>query len=46
MTIQDREIAKELKRRLSEVVNLLDFLVFGLRAQREAMPMNILILMF
>jgi len=36
MTQQDREIAKELKRRLFEVVNLLDFRVFGSRARGDA----------
>ena len=36
MTRQDREIAKELKERLSEVVNLLDFRVFGSRARGDA----------
>ncbi len=36
MTPKDREIAKELKRRLSEVVHLLDFRVFGSRARGDA----------
>jgi len=35
MTQQDREIAKELKRRLLEVVNLLDFRFFGSRGARR-----------
>ena len=36
MTQQDREIAKELKNKLSEVVHLLDFRVFGSRARGDA----------
>ena len=36
MTRQDREIAKELKNKLSEVVHLLDFRVFGSRARGDA----------
>ncbi|MBI5043951.1 MAG: nucleotidyltransferase domain-containing protein [Nitrospirae bacterium] len=33
---KDYEIAKELKKRLSEVVNLIDFRIFGSRARGEA----------
>ena len=36
MTPKDREIAKELKKRLSKVVHLLDFRVFGSRARGDA----------
>lgn len=36
MKTQDYEIAKELKRKISEVVNLLDFRVFGSRARGDA----------
>lgn len=36
MNPKDYEIAKELKKRLSEVVNLIDFKVFGSRARGEA----------
>jgi predicted nucleotidyltransferase len=36
MTSKDYEIAKELKKRLSEVVELIDFRVFGSRARGEA----------
>jgi len=36
MKDRDRKIAEELKRRLSEVVTLLDFRVFGSRARGEA----------
>ena len=36
MTPKDYEIAKELKRRLSEVVNLIDFRIFGSRARGDA----------
>ena len=36
MTQQDREIAKELKNKLSEVVHLLDFRIFGSRARGDA----------
>ncbi len=36
MTPKDREIAKELKNKLSEVVHLLDFRVFGSRARGDA----------
>lgn len=33
---KDREIARELKRRISEVVSLVDFKVFGSRARGDA----------
>lgn len=33
MTEKDREIAQQLKRKLSEVVSLVDFKVYGLRAR-------------
>lgn len=36
MNPKDYEIAKDLKKRLSEVVNLIDFKVFGSRARGEA----------
>ena len=36
MKLNDREIAKELKERLSKIVNLLDFRVFGSRARGDA----------
>ena len=36
MTKKDYEIAKELKNKLSEVVNLLDFRIFGSRARGDA----------
>lgn len=36
MQQKDYEIAKELKKRLSEVVNLIDFRIFGSRARGEA----------
>lgn len=36
MQQKDYETAKELKKRLSEVVNLIDFKVFGSRARGEA----------
>lgn len=36
MKQKDYEIAKDLKKRLSEVVNLIDFKVFGSRARGEA----------
>jgi len=36
MKPEDYEIAKELKRRLSEVVDLVDFRIFGSRAQGNA----------
>ena len=36
MKAEDREIAEELKRRMSEVVPLLDFRVFGSRARGES----------
>ncbi len=36
MNPKDYEIAKDLKKRLSEVVNLIDFRVFGSRARGEA----------
>ena len=36
MKPEDREIAKELKSRLSEVVRLIDFKVFGSRARGDA----------
>ncbi|MBI5181212.1 MAG: nucleotidyltransferase domain-containing protein, partial [Nitrospirae bacterium] len=36
MKQKDYEIAKELKKRLSEVVNLIDFRIFGSRARGEA----------
>lgn len=36
MKQKDYEIAKELKKRLSDVVNLIDFKVFGSRARGEA----------
>ena len=37
MKPKDYEIAKELKKRLSEVVDLIDFRVFGSRARKEAL---------
>ncbi len=36
MKQKDYEIAKELKKRLSEIVNLIDFRVFGSRARGDA----------
>lgn len=36
MKQKDYEIAKDLKKRLSEVVSLIDFKVFGSRAREEA----------
>lgn len=36
MNPKDYEIAKDLKKRLSEVANLIDFKVFGSRARGEA----------
>jgi len=36
MKPEDYEIAKEMKRRLSEVVDLVDFRIFGSRAQGNA----------
>lgn len=36
MQQKDYKIAKELKKRLSDVVNLIDFKVFGSRARGEA----------
>lgn len=36
MTPKDRKIAKELKNKLSKVVDLLDFRVFGSRARGDA----------
>ena len=38
MTDRDREIARDLKKRLSVVVPLVDFRVFGSRAREDADP--------
>jgi len=36
MTLKDLEIAKELKKRLTEIVPIMDFRIFGSRAREDA----------